>query len=119
MDRKEYLRNYQREWIAGRRREFFRDKMCQHCGCSDALELHHLDPTTKIANAIWSWAEERRLIEIAKCIILCNSCHWQETIKQRNEKPITHGSDTAYDYHKCRCSMCKKAKSIRNGKRIR
>lgn len=35
--RREYLREYQREWVARRRQEFLRDKACEICGKTDHL----------------------------------------------------------------------------------
>lgn len=78
--RKEYLKNYQRNWVAKRRADFFVDKFCLWCGSTEKLELDHIDPSTKIANAIWSWSEPRRLAEISKCQILCHNCHLKKTI---------------------------------------
>lgn len=74
-DRREYMRKYQREWIARRRAEFFSDKSCLHCGTTERLELDHVDPESKVHHAIWSWSAVRREAEIAKCQILCHDCH--------------------------------------------
>jgi len=68
---------YQLTWYHRRRRAFFRDKSCSHCGTTTDLELHHLDPSKKEHHAIWSWSKARRLAEIAKCIVLCSECHKQ------------------------------------------
>ena len=68
-------REYQRRWMASRRAEWFVDKACEHCGTTDRLEIHHRDPEKKVAHAIWSWAAEKRLAELAKCVVLCRDCH--------------------------------------------
>jgi 5-methylcytosine-specific restriction endonuclease McrA len=73
--RKEYMRNYGREWMRRRRAAFFDGKSCDKCGATSSLELHHRNPEEKIAHGIWSWAEPRRKAEIAKCVVLCESCH--------------------------------------------
>ena len=52
MTRKEYCRNYQREWIRKRREKYFVDKTCAKCGSKQQLELHHKDPHVKITHRI-------------------------------------------------------------------
>jgi hypothetical protein len=55
---------------------------CQCCGydkCTQALDLHHLDPTEKemglggIRANPKSW--ESIVQELRKCVLLCNRCH--------------------------------------------
>lgn len=111
VDRREYMREYQRQWLANRRAEFFGDKSCVRCGAIDNLELDHVDPTEKVSNHIWSWSLARREAEIAKCQILCAECHKQKTISQL---PITHGylayrhgTSSMYKNQGCRCGLCK------------
>jgi hypothetical protein len=52
---------------------------CERCGynkCINALDFHHLDPTTKeVENEFRSWSWERILLEIDKCILVCANCH--------------------------------------------
>lgn len=101
-------RKYDREWIAKRRADFFADKMCWQCGSKDSLELHHKDPSTKVAHRIWSWSLSRREIEIAKCIVLCESCH-----AEHHAQLIRKSHGTAASYHRgCRCQECKRAESL-------
>lgn len=80
-----------RSLIAKQRRvKFFADKVCSICGISSNLDLHHIDPATKIGSDIWSWDQARRDIEIAKCDILCHSCHGRihgKSSKDRVYKP--------------------------------
>lgn len=73
---------YTREWVAKRRAEFFFGKYCVVCGSTDKLELDHIDPTTKVHHAIWSWSETRRAAELIKCQILCNEHHKLKTRDQ-------------------------------------
>lgn len=82
MKTRESQREYQRKWLAQRKADFYKDKSCVQilsngsiCGSIEGLELDHIDPSTKISHNIWSWREERRLAEIAKCQVLCHSCH--------------------------------------------
>lgn len=115
--RKDYLRNYNRRWMRARRLAFFGGKCCVMCGSSDNLELDHIDPETKITHRIWSWAEDKRLAEIAKCQILCKPCHRIKTASQR-EAP-RHGTSNMYSKHKCRCDLCKEYKSKENALRYK
>ena len=46
-ERRVYLREYQREWLAARRTEWLADKSCAVCGSDDRLEIDHIDPATK------------------------------------------------------------------------
>jgi 5-methylcytosine-specific restriction endonuclease McrA len=87
----EVQRNYCRQWVAKRRADYFADKACVKCGSKDRLELDHIDPAEKTHHAIWTWSEERRLAEIAKCQVLCYKCHKEKTAayvsEQRSGKP--------------------------------
>lgn len=107
MDRKEYLRNYQREWVRKRRKAYFDDKVCAKCSNSSNLELHHTDPSTKVSHKIWSWSKEKRDKELEKCIVLCYDCHKLETIKQLTIARVC-GTNEKYKQG-CRCELCKKA----------
>jgi hypothetical protein len=102
-------REYSRTWVAARRAAWFKDKVCIKCGATEFLELHHLDPSTKISSSIWSWASERRDTEIAKCEVLCYDCHIKETIFQFIK--LEHGTRTMYKNHDCRCKECVSAAS--------
>jgi hypothetical protein len=102
----ELQREYQREWVAARRHAFFADKTCATCGATEDLHLHHRDRASKVAHAIWSWREERRLEEIAKCDVLCRSCHEALHAVQRER----HGTESRYK-RGCRCGLCRWAKA--------
>ncbi len=75
----EKQREYQRQWIANRREDFFSDKWCVECGSIENLELDHINSSTKVSHNIWSWSEERRDVELAKCQVLCHDCHKKKT----------------------------------------
>ena len=83
--RAEYLRTYRREWMRRRRASFLEGRSCKTCGSRDHLELHHRDREQKISHRIWSWREERRLAELAKCDVICHSCH--ELITRAQQRP--------------------------------
>ena len=89
-------RQYQRDWMARRRGEWFAGKSCDHCGSQENLELNHLDRATKITHRVWSWSRERRESELAKCQPLCKSCHKKVTQEQLT-KPIAHGTKSGYN----------------------
>lgn len=92
----EARREYQRRWRQERHDAWFADKVCANCGATENLELHHLDKETKVDHRIWSWAEDRRLEEIAKCIVLCDPCH---------NATHRHGTPEMYATG-CRCESC-------------
>lgn len=83
-ERQAYMRDYQRQWCAARRAEWFADKTCVDCGSVDALEIDHVDPAQKVSSHIWSWAEERRVVELEKCVVRCNPCHARKTTIHRD-----------------------------------
>jgi 5-methylcytosine-specific restriction endonuclease McrA len=74
---------YQRQWLAERRAEWFNGKCCVLCSSTEGLELDHLDPTKKISHRIWSWSAQRREAELAKCRILCRQCHKDKSSKEK------------------------------------
>lgn len=91
MATKEAQREYQREWRAARRAEWFEGKCCVICGSTSKLEIDHKDPKTKIHHQVWSWAKERRDMELAKCQVLCYKCHKNKTkIDRKSMDPQAH-----------------------------
>lgn len=80
-------RTRKKEWMVA-----YMGGCCVRCGynkCIAALELHHLDPTTKE----FSWTELRKqakaaiLRELAKCILVCANCH-REIHWEINNPPV-------------------------------
>lgn len=63
-------RQYDRNWVAKRRAQWFSDKCCVVCGTKEKLEVHHIKPEDKISHRVWSWAKERRDKELNKCEVL-------------------------------------------------
>lgn len=104
--RREYLRTYQNRWMARRRAEFLAGKGCAFCGSSERLEVDHIDPAQKTEHKIWSWSDERRAAELAKCRILCHDCHVKRHADDRR-KPLVHGTANAYAKKRCRCAECR------------
>lgn len=107
---RETQRQYQREYLAAKRAAYLNGKYCVECGSTQRLEIDHIDPTQKITHAFWSWSEERRLVELAKCQILCYDCHKKKTIMQTLRKNVPHGTITMYR-RGCHCNECKGAKA--------
>lgn len=104
-------RDYQRKWIAARRAEYFDGKFCVQCGSAKDLELDHVDPNLKLDHKIWSWTEERRNREIAKCQVLCAECHLARSNDQR--VVTVHDGKTLVFYRRgCRCDNCRLAKAV-------
>jgi hypothetical protein len=79
MATREAQREYQRRWKATRRAEWFKDKKCCRCGSTKNLELDHIDPSTKVDHQIWTWSQQKRDVELAKCQVLCKDCHKVKT----------------------------------------
>lgn len=106
------MQKYQREWIAKRKREFFAGKVCATPGCGSTkdLQLDHKDPDQKVSHKIWSWSDERRATELAKCQVLCKECHKKKTSIDR-ARHMTHGTEHYYRKYACRCPLCVKAAS--------
>jgi hypothetical protein len=106
----EQKREYQRKWLAARRADFFKDKVCVVCGSSEKLELDHIDKSTKITHRIWSWSTARREEELTKCQVLCEEHHLQKTVEE-NTYAAPHGTWQRYHSkkHSCRCQACKDA----------
>lgn len=94
-------REYQRAWRAKNRLTWFANKTCACCGGTDRLELDHIDPNQKVHHVIWSWAVDRREVELAKCQVLCYACHKEKTGQQLR---------TSWQGNKKRCSYCKEFK---------
>ena len=70
-----------------RRADWLADKSCAVCGSTDQLEIDHIDPATKDpklkgkagTGRLWSWSDQRRETELAKCQVLCDIHHKMKT----------------------------------------
>ena len=105
-------RIYQLIWIKARRQEWIDENgPCNRCGSSDDLEVDHIDKSKKLmpVSSVWSMAKTnpKRIIELAKCQVLCGSCHLRKNNDENYNRVINHGTGTAYAYHHCRCDKCK------------
>ena len=55
-------------------------KVCVECGHDvyEDLDFHHVDPSTKIlsvSDMLGTYGRQKVLDEMAKCVVLCKSCH--------------------------------------------
>jgi hypothetical protein len=94
---REAQREYQRQWIARRKSVWFAENgPCVRCQSWNDLTLDHIDPSQKISHSVWSWSQSKREAELAKCQILCLSCH---NLKSAGEKAmgLANGRGTVSD----------------------
>lgn len=102
-------REYQKTWIAERRRKWFADKVCVDCGTRKNLTLDHCNPKEKVDHRIWSWSDERREAELKKCVVRCWKHHVEKTWDYDRQR-TTHGKAAMYQRHGCRCTLCREWK---------
>lgn len=98
-------REYDKVWVATRRKLWLSDKMCVVCGTKEKLELHHKVPADKVSHRIWSWSKERRSAELYKCEVRCHEHHRDVTGRAQ------HGTASKYG-RGCRCRPCKDAHAL-------
>lgn len=87
---------------------------CVQCSSWLELQVHHRDKATKVSHNVWSWRQERRIEELAKCDVLCKKCHTELHALERRKE---HGSK---GYRRgCRCPICRAYKSASSQHRAR
>jgi hypothetical protein len=88
-------RNYQRLWMAERRRKAIdsRGNACERCGSSERLEYHHRSPEDKVSHRIWSRRWEIIHHELFKCDLLCSTCHLEHTRPMLRAKALEQPRD--------------------------
>lgn len=95
--RRQYQNRYHRERRQRMRAEWIEQGggACVQCDSTDGLKIDHIDPEAKSyeISAIWNRAVEVRVAELAKCQILCRSCHQE---KARLEQIGPHGRPGRY-----------------------
>lgn len=88
---------------------------CKACGSDDALEVDHIDPASKTVEVDEWWGKGGPVLlaELAKCQVLCFSCHRKKSGKEsqdRNGGPTRHGTYAKYigarSREGCRCAEC-------------
>ena len=91
---------------------------CVRCETIEGLEFDHIDPKTKrfgiCDDLSRAWAD--LLEELAKCQLLCRPCRIAKGAEDR--PPVPHGL-YRYEYHRCRCEVCKAANSIASARKRR
>ena len=117
MKTREEQNKYMREYLKRRhheRRAKAVEKLggkCARCGSAENLEFDHIDRTKKSISIerMWLVSQERHDAELAKCQLLCDSCHTIKSIYDIGKKPArgTHGTISAYRY--CKCDLCREA----------
>lgn len=113
MPTREAQNEYNRRWVAERRRKWFAENgPCVECGSWENLELDHINPLVKWKHSIWSLSEENRQRELDKCQVMCHACHAKKT-KADRAPAFIHGLYSTYNYWKCRCTECRKANADR------
>lgn len=109
--REGYMKQYQRQWIAARRKAWIEGQgPCILCGSTAELEIDHIDRSQKSAHVSTLWSlsptNPKRIAELAKCQVLCRSCHSRKTAKDLKYLSAPHGTSTRYQLG-CRCKACK------------
>jgi len=87
---------------------------CNHCNSTEDLEIDHIIPLNyKYAkHSICALSEEKFLIELNKCQLLCHNCHTLKSLKDQGFERITTETHNLSRYRfGCRCDICKEAKS--------
>lgn len=109
-----------------RRRQQARERLgakCARCPAVDDLDFDHIDPGTELFE-IASGIQKRAEIfwaEVDKCQLLCRPCHLDKSRENgelaNRKKPLPHGTESGYLWHKCRCTPCKGAASAAQARR--
>jgi 5-methylcytosine-specific restriction endonuclease McrA len=108
---------FQSRWISARRSAWIESQggCCRSCGSRESLEVDHVDRTNKSVNPsrLWSLAENNplRVSELAKCQVLCRSCHRAKT-RGEFAHEFPHGRYQTYK-RGCRCGECRLANAER------
>lgn len=59
---------------------------CARCGSWIDPEIDHIDSESKVNHNVWSWSPQRREAELAKCQVLCKTCHGRKTAQENRER---------------------------------
>jgi 5-methylcytosine-specific restriction endonuclease McrA len=87
-DQRVYIREFLKVWRARRRHEAIVRLGGKCVACSEKrefeLEFDHIDPKTKVASIAEMMTAAKAIFdaEVAKCQLMCKSCHKKKTRKQ-------------------------------------
>ena len=83
--------------------------VCVKCGATENLEFDHIDPATKSFDIGKNWSRSEKVIiaELAKCQLLCNSCHNK---KSGDALAVPHGGGKC-GKRGCKCTPCRLRKN--------
>ena len=86
---------------------------CVSCATTDRLQFDHIDPSTKLFDVTTRilYSKKKLDAEVAKCQLLCISCHAKKTHKDNGHNLYEkgHGNVSYYLHEKCRCELCVEA----------
>ena len=82
---------------------------CKICFAKENLEFDHINPNTKvleITTAIMArcWSQDKLVIELNKCQLLCKKHHLEKTTNSYPKQPC--GTYWKYKKYKCKCNPC-------------
>ncbi len=79
---------------------------CVVCGTTERLEIDHINMAEKSFDVTRAGSHSRKevLEEIAKCQLLCHTCHLEKT-KRENPRTVGHGEGLT-GKRNCRCELC-------------
>lgn len=108
---KEAKRIYQLRWISERRRKWIEaNGPCAVCGSTVDLEVDHIDPSLKSfpVSAVWSLGLDnpKRVSELAKCQVLCYTCHKRKSVAEQTAEHGVGTSGVKLGGIKCGCDKC-------------
>lgn len=79
-------RQYQRDWMRDRRLGWIlANGPCVDCGTWDRLRCVRIDhqPGDRKTATLWGLRASRRALELARCIVVCDSCHNKRLAERR------------------------------------
>ena len=93
---------------------------CLNCNSTETLQIDNIDHFNKSFTIASNWGRswDYLLPELNKCQLLCKDCHLSKSMSEgslakgwTNQPRQTHGTVWSYTKYKCRCQLCKSAKS--------
>lgn len=91
---------------------------CVNCGTIERLSFDHINndrqdkahTITALLRGAWSHV----VSELAKCQLLCLSCHAKKTAREHGKGPSSHGTIARYNNERCRCRECNQQNATRS-----